>query len=71
MRADGSAVSKLTRNRDDVDPAWSPSGRFIAFGSDRDGDFGSTGCAPTAGGVRQLTRNRVPDRNADWQRLLR
>ena len=37
MNADGSGLTNLTNNpADDADPAWSPDGSRIAFGSNRD-----------------------------------
>jgi TolB protein len=69
MKANGKSVTRVTRNRAaDVDPACSPDGRFIAFGSKRDGDFEIFRANTNGTGQAQLTHNRYVDENADWQR---
>jgi hypothetical protein len=52
VRADGTGFRKLTRNRRDRSPAWSPSGRFLAF--ERAGNLYVIGVNGT--GLRLLTR---------------
>jgi TolB protein len=47
-------------------PAWSPDGRWIAFESDRDGDFEIYLMDATGGRLRQLTHNRTEDHLPSW-----
>jgi Tol biopolymer transport system component len=47
-------------------PVPSPDGRWIAFQSDRDGDFEIYVANRYGGQLRQLTRNTVLDRLASW-----
>jgi len=63
MRADGSYQRRLTNSPDinDQDADWSPTGRRIAFASDRDGDFEVYTMRPDGSRVRQLTVNDGPD----------
>jgi dipeptidyl aminopeptidase/acylaminoacyl peptidase len=50
----------------DVDPAVSPDGRYVAFSSDRDGDFEIYTANVFTGEVEQLTDNTVYDYNPGW-----
>lgn len=51
----------------DVDPAVSPDGRYVAFASDRDGDDFEIYVANVfTGEVEQVTDNRVHDYNPGW-----
>jgi TolB protein len=67
--ADGSAVRVLSQSAgDDVDPAWSPDGKQVAFGSDREGHF-DIYVIPTEGGAAQrLTSNPAMDWGPSWSR---
>jgi Tol biopolymer transport system component len=49
-----------------VDPAWSPGGDFIAYASDRAGNF-DIWIQPVGGGeARQLTRSKADDIQPSW-----
>jgi TolB protein len=78
MNADGSGLRRLTSTPAlETNPAWSPDGRLIAFTSDlhkRRGKRERQGPAfelyvmrADGGGIRRLTRNKVPDLFPDWQ----
>ena len=69
MNGDGSAPLRLTANAaTDVQPAWSPDGRRIAFTSDRD----SPGLpeiyfmSPTGLQVERVTVNATSERDPEW-----
>lgn len=56
-----------TAHSNDVDPAVSPDGRYVAFASDRDGDDFEIYVANVfTGEVEQVTDNRVHDYNPGW-----
>ena len=62
MRPDGSDRTNLTQNpAADIDPSWSPDGRWISFSSDRDGDFEIFVMRADGSDVTQLTFNDVED----------
>jgi dipeptidyl aminopeptidase/acylaminoacyl peptidase len=50
----------------DVDPSVSPDGRYVAFASDRDGDFEIYVANVFTGKAERFTDNRVDDRNPSW-----
>jgi dipeptidyl aminopeptidase/acylaminoacyl peptidase len=50
----------------DVDPSVSPDGRYIAFASDRDGDFEIYTANVFTGEVERVTDNSVCDYNPGW-----
>lgn len=67
VRADGSGLVRLTRNRfADGAPAWSPDGSRIVFVSNRDGDDELYVMSRDGRDVRQLTRNRRSDLTPRW-----
>jgi WD40-like Beta Propeller Repeat len=55
-----------TAHSNDVDPVVSPDGRYVAFASDRDGDFEIYTANVFTGEVEQLTNNTVYDYNPGW-----
>ena len=73
MNADGSGQRRLTRNpARDMDPAWSPDGRRIAF--DRGGTQQIWLMNPDGSGQRSLTpaagwRSRDPDWSPDGRKI--
>ena len=69
MKADGSTQNNLT-NGDafDGDPAWSPSGRRIAFGTSRDGNDEVYTVRADGSAARNVTiKPSNPDQNPSWQ----
>jgi Tol biopolymer transport system component len=69
MKADGTHQRNLTRSPgiNDQDADWSPTGRRIAFASERDGDLEVYTMRPDGARVRQLTTNDGPfDGFPDW-----
>jgi hypothetical protein len=62
-------LANLTPNTTDskeVDPSVSPDGRYVAFASDRDGDFEIYAANVFTGEVERLTDNTVYDYNPGW-----
>jgi dipeptidyl aminopeptidase/acylaminoacyl peptidase len=62
-------LAKLTPNTahsNDVDPSVSPDGRYVAFASDRDGDFEIYTANVFTGEEERLTDNAVYDYNPGW-----
>jgi dipeptidyl aminopeptidase/acylaminoacyl peptidase len=62
-------VANLTPNTTafmDADPAVSPDGKYVAFASDRDGDFEIYTVDVFTGEVQRLTDNTVYDYNPGW-----
>jgi len=76
MNADGGRQRRLTRQKGDpssptglffqVEPAWSPDGRLIAFGSRRDGPFQIFVMRADGSGARRLTTTAADDQNPTW-----
>ncbi|CAN5534959.1 hypothetical protein BH24ACT26_BH24ACT26_22510 [soil metagenome] len=67
MSAEGEHVRRLTRGPSfDGDPAVSPDGKSIAFGSDRDGDPEIFTMRLDGTHLEQLTHNDVGDFTPDW-----
>jgi Tol biopolymer transport system component len=67
MNDDGTDIRQLTRDGDNGDPAWSPNGTQISFGSDREGNGKLNIFVMNAdgGGARQLTHFQAPDESGD------
>ncbi|HXF98583.1 MAG TPA: hypothetical protein VNJ46_08230 [Gaiellaceae bacterium] len=76
MNADGSAQTRLSEERGDpatlaglwfqLDPAWSPDGRRIAFASRRAGTFDLYVMRADGTGTRRLTSGRARDQHPAW-----
>ena len=69
MNADGSGIRKLTHNAlGNAEPAWSPDGRKIAFGSrsTRNGNRDIYVMNADGSGKRNLTRNPAQDYHPSW-----
>lgn len=64
MDADGSDKQQITDSEDfnEVDPDWSPDGQWIAFASDRDGDFDIYVMRPDGSELRQV----INEPNDQW-----
>jgi dipeptidyl aminopeptidase/acylaminoacyl peptidase len=76
MSADGSRQKRLTHEKGDpstpeglffqVEPAWSPEGRQIAFASRRDGPFHIFVMRADGSGTHRLTSTKADDENPTW-----
>ena len=67
VHSDGSGEQNLTRNPgSDVEPAWSPDGREIAFASDRDDNDEIYVMNADGSGPRRLTENPAGDVCPTW-----
>jgi Tol biopolymer transport system component len=67
MNADGTSVTRLTVNpTDDYDPAWSPDGKRLAFGSERDGNPEIYVMNADGTDVTRLTNNPAVDYQPAW-----
>jgi Tol biopolymer transport system component len=76
MDADGGSQGRLTDERGDtstnagiefqIEPAWSPDGRRIAFASAREGSFDIYVMAADGTDSTRLTTSRVNDRRPSW-----
>jgi Tol biopolymer transport system component len=67
MNYDGTHITQLTREGDNGDPVWSPDGRQISFGSDREGKGKLNIFVMNADGsnIRQLTHFQTPIESGD------
>jgi dipeptidyl aminopeptidase/acylaminoacyl peptidase len=67
MRPDGSDRRNLTQNPAiDIDPSWSPDGRWVSFTSNRDGDFEVFVMRRNGDDQTQLTFNEAQDILTGW-----
>jgi dipeptidyl aminopeptidase/acylaminoacyl peptidase len=67
MNADGTGQVRLTNDAArDVDPAWSPDGRRIAFASGRGGATQLYVMSADGSGVTRLTTSDTEDRHPAW-----
>ena len=68
VNADGSGLRNLTEHDRvlDVDPAWSPDGRAIAFTSDRDGNAEIYVMNADGSDQRNVSQSPVEDFDPDW-----
>ncbi len=66
--ADGLRERQVTDTRWDENwPSFSPDGRFLLFGSNKDGDWDIYRMRVDGSGLRKLTHNTSDERVADWQ----
>ena len=57
----------ITGPGDETDPTWSPDGAFLAFASDRDGDYEIYLTNADGSGLSKLTDNTACDQGPDWR----
>src|ERR1700726_409609 len=67
MNSDATNIKTLTHEGDNGDPVWSPDGRQISFGSDREGNGKLNIFVMNADGsdIRQLTHFQTPIESGD------
>ncbi|HWY76274.1 MAG TPA: MdsD protein, partial [Verrucomicrobiae bacterium] len=66
-REDGSGLQRLTDNRArEVYPRFSPDGNWVAFSSDREGNYDVYAVAATGGKPRRLTYHSANDLVVGW-----
>jgi len=68
MNPDGSGVTRLIEDPDhnDAVPAWSPDGQYLAFFSDRDGNFEVYVMRADGSGQVNLSSDPATDRDPAW-----
>jgi hypothetical protein len=67
MNPDGSSQTKLTDNTvDDIQPTWSPDGKWIAFASKRDGNYEIYVMSGSGGSQTRITSNPATDLSPTW-----
>jgi Tol biopolymer transport system component len=72
MRSDGSHRRRLTTDpARDMEPAFSPNGRWIVFHSLRAGDPELYAIHPDGSGERRITHDRAIEESPDWAPRLR
>src|SRR6516164_8360362 len=66
---DGKNIQRLTVHKArDIQPRFSPDGRWIAFSSDREGNMDVYVIPATGGAVRRLTMHSADETVLDWTR---
>jgi Tol biopolymer transport system component len=67
INADGSNRRRLTgAGNDQAEPDWSPDGQFVAYQSDRAGNYDVWVIDAGGGNERQLTTGDADEREPDW-----
>ena len=67
MKTDGSSLARLTDNpANDVEPDWSPDGKYIVFASDRNGNYDIYIMKADGSEVTQLTDDPANDFSPAW-----
>ena len=68
LNLDGSGLTPLAQDpqHNNALPAWSPDGLYVAFVSDRDGNFEVYAMKADGSGQGNLTRNSATDRDPAW-----
>jgi len=67
MDVDGSHLRRVTNDTGtDMNPSWSPDGQWLAFASNRDGDFEIYIVQADGKGLRKLTDNTAGDTEPAW-----
>ena len=66
MNSDGSNLNPLTTNTEENSSAWSPDGKKIVFGSNRDGNYEIYVMNTDGSNTTRLTNNSAFDWQPDW-----
>jgi TolB protein len=67
IKPDGTSRTNLTNNpATDLEPSWSPDGKWIVFSSDRTGGFDLYIMRPDGSDLKRLTTNPAKDSDPSW-----
>ncbi|GEM_PF-2325872 len=67
MKEDASGIRNISRSSAaEIDPAWSPDGKHVAFASDRNGNYDIFVMSDDGADVRQLTSDSMDERHPRW-----